>query len=302
MEAIVNTMIPKEVEKPIPTRTVTTRFKNPQPKIAGQPITNDSANSQEPAESSSAAESVRLSPQLSALARKEQAFRQREQALKDREKEMEQKLLQAEKYDQLKQKLQSKDFSEAEELGLNYEDYTGFKLNAQGETDPNKERIQALEAKLSDFEKKAEESAASLYEETVAEYRSEIKKLVANDPEYSSVKGLEGEEAVLQLILDTFEEEGEELTVAEASKLVEDQLTERGKRYNSLPKFQKQEIAEEEAPQPRALPRPIMGKTLTNDMTVASEKRPLKSLQHLSEAERYAEARRRVLERREKGK
>ena len=117
-QAIVDTNVPKPVEKPIPTRTVTTRHTMIEPKIAGQPITDSSPA----AESAPAEESVKLSPQLTALARKEQAFRQREQALKDRERQLEAELEEAKKYKALQEKLKSKDFSEAEAMGLTYED------------------------------------------------------------------------------------------------------------------------------------------------------------------------------------
>src|SRR6266403_3896654 len=131
-EAIVDNLIPKPVEKPIPVRTVNTRFQKIEPKIAGQEIINSSPA----AESAKTEESVRLSPQLSALARKEQAYRQREQALKEREKALEAKLAEGEKFTSLKAKLSAKDFSEAEALGLSYEDYTKYVLEKQNGENP----------------------------------------------------------------------------------------------------------------------------------------------------------------------
>lgn len=294
-QAIVDNLIPKQVEKPIPVRTVSTRYAKPESKIAGQQIIDSSPV----AESTKTEESVRLSPQLTALARKEQAFRQKEQALKDREKELEAKLAEATKFESLKTKLSAKDFSEAEALGLSYEDYTKYVLEKQGGENPQETKIKALEAKIEALEKGTEESAASRYEETVSEYKKEIARTVSENPDFSSVKGLKREDAVLQLILDAFEEDDEEISVTEACKQIEEYLVEKGNEFTSLPKFKKTETAQ--PAQQKELPRPMVGKTLTNNMTVTSEKAPQKSLQHLSEAERYAEARRRVLERREKG-
>ncbi len=299
-EAIVDNIIPQQIEKPIPTRTVSTRIQQAVPKIAGQQITNNSPA----AASAETEESVRLSPQLSALARKEQAFRQREQALKEREKAIESKLTDAERFETLKTKLSEKDYSEAEALGLNYEDYVKYVLEKQGGEDPVQTELKALRAELQSFKKGAEESAAGQYEETISEYRKEITKAVTSDPDFSSIKNLEGitgvkgEEAVLQLIIDSFEQDDEELTVADACKQVEDYVMSLGQKFQALPKLKPKD---EEIPQEveRVLPRPMVGKTLTNDMTTVNEKRPFKSLQHLSENERYAEARRRVLERRQ---
>jgi hypothetical protein len=296
-----NNVIPQVVEKPIPVRTVSTRTVRPtNPENSGQQPTINSLATADSA--APPAESVRLSAQVSAIARKEQAYRQRELALKEREKAIEARLSDAEKYDQLKTKLSAKDFSEAEALGLSYEDYTQYVIEKQGGENPQEAAIKKLEAKIEALEKGTEESAASQYEETLAEYRKEIGKAVFTNPEYSSIKelegitGVKGEEAVLQLIVDAFEQDNEELSVADACQQIEDYVIGLGKKFNSLSKLKPQVEAEEVEPQ-RALPRPMVGKTLTNDMTVGSEKRPQKSLQHLSEAERYAEARRRVLER-----
>lgn len=289
IEAVASTITPKIAEKPIPTITVSTRPRSVKTDNPGQQIKNDTSAVED--STAKTEESVRLSPQLSAIARKEQAFRQREQALKAREKEIADKLALAEKYEQLKTKMSAQDYSDAEELGLKYEDYTKHILNKQ-DPDPKDQKVQELEAKLQSIEKSLEESAATQFEETVAEYKSEISKLVAADPEFSSIKELGREDAVLQLILDAFESDGEALTVAEAAKQVEDYLTDFGKKFTSLPKFKKETETE------KVLPRPVVGKTLTNDMTASSDRKPLKPLHLLSEAERYAEARRRVEARR----
>lgn len=288
----------QNAERSIPTRVVVTKSPLQQKSNPGQPVINNTPQpTAEPAAEGTTEESVKLSPQLSAIARKEQAFRQREQALKDREAAVATKLADAEKFEALKTKLTAKDYSEAEALGLNYEDYVKYVLEKQEGEDPKDQIIKALQARVEAIEKGSEESAASQYEETIAEYKKEIGNVVAENPDFSSIKALKKEDAVLQLIVDTFEEDGEELTVMAAAKLVEEQLINMGKAFNDLPKLKK-----EAEPTQRALPRPVVGKTLTNDMTTVSQKTPYKSLQYLSEAERYAEARRRVLERREKGK
>ena len=291
-EAIVNTMLPKEVEKPIPVRTVSTRT------VPRQNLNQTNTSVGDPAVASATpAESVRLSPQLSALARKEQAFRQREQALKEREKAFEARTSDADKYSQLKTKLGAKDYSEAEELGLSYEEYTKYLLDKQAGEDPQTQRFKQLEDEIQALKKSKEESAAQEYEETVAAYKTEIAKLVETSPDFPKVKKAKREDAVLQLILDSWEADGTEMTVEQASKDVELFLGEEAKKWASL--------IEEPEQSPgvpnRVLPPPRPGSmTLTQQMQPPSGKRePAKSLQHLSESERYAEARRRVLERRQ---
>lgn len=294
-EAIVDTIIPKEIEKPIPVRTISTRTQKPNihanlQENGNQPVTNRSDSA---AVSAIPEESVKLSPQLSALARKEQAFRQREQALAQREKDLEAKLAEAEQYGQLKTKMASKDYSEAEKLGLNYEEYVQYKLKQSEGEDPNAAKFKSIEEELKAMKKGQEEKANQEYEETVSEYRKEIASLIASNPDFSSVKELKREDAVLQLILDSWEEDGEELSVEQAAKDIEDFLIDQGKKFSNLPKLKP---VEEERKLPP--PKPSV-KTLTNQMQPTANSQPQKSLQHLSESERYAEARRRVMARRQ---
>lgn len=289
-EAIVNTLIPKEIEKPIPTRMVSTRVAPLKPSGDQTTIVEKA----QVAESTPPAESVKLSPQLSALARKEQAFRQREQAFKEREKTLEAKLADAEQYSQLKAKLGSKDYSEAEKLGLTYEGYTEYLLSKQNSEDPQGKELKSLKDEVDALKKRTEEDATKEYEETVAEYKKEIAALISSNPDYSSVKELKREDAVLQLILDSWEEDGEEVSIEQAAKDIEEALVEDATKMAALPKL-KPKVEE-----PVKLPPPKPGlKTLTNQVTVSSEKKPAKSLQYMTESERYAEARRRVLERKQ---
>lgn len=297
-EAIVNTVLPKDVAQPIPVRTISTRT-TPKTMVAGHPIETTNPN-QATTSSGTPEESVRLSPQLSALARKEQAFRQREQALKQREKDIEAKLARADKFDRLEAGLKSNDYSGVEELGANYEGHTNWLLGKQAGEDPQSAKFKAIEDELQSLKKNQEDRVEQEFNATVAEYKTEISNLIASrSDDFSSVKELKREDAVLQLILDSWEEENEHLTVEQACKDVEEFLVEQGKVFNSLPKF-KPKVSEEES---RRLPPPrVSGRTLTNDMLPASgERKHARSLQHMSDSERYAEARRRVMERRQQG-
>ncbi len=286
-EAIVNNLIPQEAPKPIPERIAITRS-GPKPKNAHQPnnVVNNAA-----AESATPEASVTLSPQVSALARKEQAFRQREQALKQREKDLEAKLADAEQFGQLKTKISAKDFSEMEKLGLDYEEYAQYKVQQLEGADP----LAELKNEVASLKKSQEENAEEQFEETKKAYGKEITTLVASNPDFSSIKELKAEGHVLQLFLDTWEEEANEnYTIEDACKEIEAALVEQGKRFSSLPKLKPAEGAA------KVLPLPKTGvKTLTNQMQPAGESpKPAVPLHTLSEAERYAEARRRAIARR----
>lgn len=298
-EAIVNTLIPKEVEKPLPVRVISTKT-GPSPKPKTEPVGDQPDTSRSESlvvASTPPAESAKLSPQLSALARKEQAFRQRELAFKEREKSLESRLVEAEQYSKLKAKLSSKDYSELDTLGFNYDEYVQYRIDKQGGEDPHKLAIKKLEDEIEALKKGSEEKSTQEYEETVSEYRKEVNSLAESDPRFSSVKELKRQEAALQFILDSWEQDNEEITVEQALTIVEDYSVEEAKQFSSLSKLK---LPVNEAELEKKLPPPKTGlKTLTQQVVASSEKKPAKNLQYLSESERYAEARRRVLERKQ---
>jgi hypothetical protein len=298
-EPIVNTMLPKEVEKPIPVRTVQTRL-TPKVKPSGDQPSIDKG----PAESVTppTAESVKLSPQLSALARKEQEFRRKEAAFKEREKSIESKLIDADRFLKFQEKLKAKDYSVAEEMGLEYEGYTNYLLNKRGQ-DPQTAEMQKMADELAAMKKSQEDKETEAFEDSKKEYLSRIKEL-SGSTDFSSIKELGREEAVLQFILDSLDEDEPELkeldfegTIKWAMTIVEMDAVEEGKKFSTLSKLKpKEEPKVEEAPR-KQLPL----KTLTNQVRVESPEqlKPLKSLQHMSETERIEEARRRVMARKQ---
>lgn len=290
-EAVVNTMVPREVEKPIPVRTVNTRTVPRSPQNIDQVVTPEVSPA---ADSAAPAGSVKLSPQLSALARKEQAYRQREQALKEREKSLESRLAEAEQYSQLKAKIGSKDYSVAEALGLSYEEYTKYLLDKQTGEDPNAQKFKTLDDEIQALKKSQEDKATKEYEDTVADYKREIAKLVESSADFPKVKKAKKEDAVLQYILDSFDDDpNSDMTLEQAAKDVEQFLTEQAKQWASLIEEPKQEEVQPKLPPPR-----VGSKTLTQQMQGTSTTEiPKKSMQHMSDSERYEEARKRAIAR-----
>ncbi len=296
----ISSPVPTAPIKEIPVRIANTRNVGPKPKQAAPPepqngnqATNGGSNSV--ADSAAPAESVKLSPQLSAIARKEQAFRQREFAIQQREKDLEAQLAEAQQFKELKTKMGAKDFSEAEKLGLNYDEYVKYKLDQANGEDPQAKATLELKSEIEKMKKEQKDRDEREFEDTKSAYATEIAKLVQSNPEFSSIKELKREDAVLKLILDAWEEDGEEMTVEQACKDIEDFIVEQGKKMTELTKFKAKPEAERKLPPPR----PSVN-TLTNNMLPPSgEPKPTVSLSDLSESERYAEARRRVQARRQ---
>jgi len=235
------------------------------------------------------AEEIALSPKLSALARKEQAQRQREKQIAEKERSFAEKMADAEKYQQLKEKLKNKDFSAAEELGLTYEEYVKHELNKEASKDPATERVRQLEEKLSAVQKAQEEQVVKEYQANQALWKNEIVKVVGENPDFSTVKELGAEDIVLQHINDSFEEDNIELTVEQAAKEIEEALLARAEKFSSVSKLKNK------VPEAKVLGAPKTSvKTITQNMTVSSQQLKPKPFHLMSESEQIQEAIRRV--------
>ena len=168
-------------------------------------------------EEATASESVTLSPQISALARKEQAQRQREQALRRREQALEAKLKSADKFETLESKLKAKDFSAAEELGLTYEEYTQYLLGKEAAKNPEEKRFRELDQKLAEIKQAQDDLTNREYQANQALWKAEISRVISESAELPFVKkaiktfGPKFEADILDHINTSFEEDGIEI-------------------------------------------------------------------------------------------
>ncbi len=236
-------------------------------------------------------ESVKLSPQISALARKEQAQRQREFALKQREKSLEAKLAKADQFEKLQEKLKSNDFSAAEELGLTYEQYTQYLLAKETGKNPTEQRITEIDKKLAELKQAQEDLTNREYQANQSLWKTEITRVITDNPDFSTIKDLKAEHLVLQHINDSFDEDGTELSAEAACKDIETALFERAEKFAGVSKLKSKQAVEEK---PTLGPPKTSPKTITQTMTMSSQKPSTKPFHLLSESEQIAEAYRRV--------
>lgn len=230
---------------------------------------------------------VTLSPQLTALARKEAKIRQQEQALKADREAIAAERLEIAELRELKTKLAAKDYSGIENL-VQYDEYTNYLLNKAEGNRPETEAIKKLEDEIKAIKTTQETTVTKQYEATIAQYERDIKNAVESNPEYSSIKERNAEKHVLQHILDTFNEEGEVLTVDQAAKEIEEFILEEALAMQKLSKVQKQTAPKIEE---KRLPPPKSGlRTLTNQVVQGSSSTPKNQFQHLSMKERIVEA------------
>lgn len=258
-------------------------------------IGQENIGSSAPAEPGKPEETVTLSPQMAALARKEQAFRQREQAFKTRQTEIDAKAAKLAKLEALEAKLAAKDYSGVEEL-VNYDDYTKYLIDKSNATDPTQKALLEMKAEVDGVKQAHQEDVDKRFKAAVEDRRNAVKTLVDSDVEFASLKkgGKVLQDAVVQHILDTWEHDNVELSPQQAAKEVREALKQ---KKSELDKLFEEQPAVDQVDQKKQLPplKPNV-KTLTNNMTTGGLKTPLKSFQGMSDGERWAEARRRAEE------
>lgn len=254
----------KEAATPtIPQQTSTVEAKNPQTTIVEAPKT---APTEAPTQ--------QLSPQFAELARKEQQIRKAQQELA-REKEA----WKATSTQQIsKQQLQENTLQVLSEAGITYDKLVELQLGQAAAHDPQVmalKEIASLKAELAETKKRyADDREQDFLEgekQALNVIRSDVKLLVESDPAYETIKATDSVGHVVELIEKVFKEDGDMLSVEEASKLVEEQLIEhestRIKKLRELSKIKaKLEPLVEEAPQaaqPNTQSKPS-AKTLTN--------------------------------------
>lgn len=252
----------------------------------GQPNTNKSAV----AEPGTTADTVTLSPQVAALARKEQSFRQKEAAFKASQAALEKDRAELADLKAMKDALGSGDFSKVEGL-VDYEKFSEWKVAQLNSQDPGAQALKKLELEVESVKKAQAEDVSKRFDAAVEERRRAVTQLVASNVDFTTIKELKAEEHVVQHILDTWEHDDVELSVEQAAKEVEEALLEKAKTWTSLTKVKPQTAAAETKELPPLKPGI---KTITNNMSAGDLTRPNKSFQGMSDSERYAEARRRA--------
>jgi hypothetical protein len=254
--------------------------------VSGAP--QDQNRQQQQVVETPATREVTLSPQMTALARKESKVRQQELAIKAERAAIDAEKAEIASLKQAKTKLAAKDYSILAELGVDYNDYSNYLIAQLNEQDPAQAAIKALEQKVNSFEEGQKAQVSKQYEATINQYKRDIKNAVESNPEFDSIKAQGAEEHVLQHILDTFNEDGEILTVEQAAKEVEAAILEEAEEYLKLSKIQSKLKPKVEE---KILPPPRQGlKTLTNQVTQAAPSSPRNQFQHLSPKERLAQA------------
>lgn len=215
-----------------------------------------------------------LSPKFAALARQQKlfhqermAFKAEQEAFKAREEEYKTKYIP-------RDRLKSDFLSVINEEGLSPDEI----VHAISNQDPMSMAYKKLEAKLAALEasqNKAVETQAEqqkkAYDQAVNQVRNEVKMLVDSDAAYETIKANDAQDAVVELITETFNKEGKLLTSEEAATQVESYLLEQAVKLAGLEKVKQRLTPKVEAPVKAApINKPVQ--TLTHANTTAQTK------------------------------
>lgn len=255
----------------------------------GQPDKNS-----DPAVPGTPAETVTLSPQVAALARKEQAFRQREQLQKQEKVAIEKERAEFAELKAMKEALTTGDYSKLDGI-VPYEKFTEWKVAQLQGSDPTQTALKEVKTELDSIKKAQADDISKRFDAAVEDRRKAVKAL-AETPEFAPLKkgGDKVVEAAVQHILDTWEHEGIEISPEQAAKEVKQVLKERLDWHKAL--FEEANADPAPADGKALPPLKAAAKTITNNMNASAITRPNKSFQGMSDSERYAEARRRAEE------
>lgn len=201
--------------------------------------------------------------------------------------------------------LKSDPFKVLADLGLTYDQLTQQALNA-----PSPEQVQlnqtisTLRSEINDL-KQAQEKASKSFEETqtqgyqqaINQIRSDARKLVNSDPAFETIKATGSINEVVELIEKTFKEDKDEygnpvlLTVDEAAKLVEDEISERlysyanrvdkiKKRFNSPAAPAGAPVNKQQQQEPKQQQRPTLTNQISSSGKLSAKERAVLAGQH----------------------
>lgn len=219
---------------------------------------------------------AKVQAQDAALRAKEQAISEREAALKAKDTEYQSKYISKDKLtpDNL--------WSTLSEMGISYDQLTQMALNPPQKADPaTQSALAALQAEIKSLKdaqdnskKTYEEQQSSQYKQAVNQIRTEAQSMVKTDDNFEMIRETNSVSDVVELIEQTFKQDGNLLTVEQACQMVEDHLVEEALKIANSKKIQSRLKPAAVATAPQTAPVKQGMKTLTN---ASATQKPLSS-------------------------
>lgn len=217
-------------------------------------------------------------PRLDQLAKRERAFRNQQRQFQQEQqafKSEQEKLKSAPPDTSWKDRLKKDFINVAAEAGLSHDEIANQLMNRTPESmdiKAMKSYISSLEAKINDGLKQVTDTQSKAYDQALKQVARDVKIETQGNEAYELInsKGTVGQDAVLEYIKSTYEEDGILLTANEAAQEVEDFLLEEATALAKLKKVQAKlapPAAKEEAGQKTQSQKT---QTLTNQATTST--------------------------------
>lgn len=189
-----------------------------------------------------------LSSQYAQLARKEKAIRAQARQLESERAAIQAQQAEIKAKEQryqelsLQERLKREPMAVLNELGVTYDQLTEAAINAPKPLDPlvaeQQAKIKSLEEKLDKLSKGIDDQRTDSYKQAVNQIKMETKHLVNSDEQFETIKATNSYDDVVDLIEQTYKQDGVLLSVEEAAKAVEDYLVEEAVKIARLKKIQ----------------------------------------------------------------
>jgi hypothetical protein len=215
-----------------------------------------------------------LRREMAAIKAEKDAWVQKEQAWKQKEEEYSQKYIP-------RDKLETDPLGMLSELGYDNERVAQMLLNPQAPVPPYVEKllkkIEALEQGQQQSKTEAEKQQQAQYETAINQVRNDVMNLVKTNESFEGIRASGAEEAVVQLIVETYNTENRLMSVEDAAQAVEDYVLEEALKLANIGKVKSKfapppvEVPEAQPQKQNIIPRQQSQlKTLTNSQTVSS--------------------------------
>ena len=180
-------------------------------------------------------------PRLEQLVRKEKALRQQARELAQQKADIETQRASIKPDDSWKGRLRTNFMDVVAEAGMTHEEITQQLMNTNS-TEITVRQLQAkiaeLEAKQGETLSKFEAGQKTAFEQAKAQVTREVKLLIDSDEAYETTKAAGAHDAVVELIVQTYQEDGVLLSAEEAAKQIEDHLLDEATIMAKLKKVQ----------------------------------------------------------------
>jgi len=207
-----------------------------------------------------------------------QQFESERQAFAKERQELEQHKAELEQGRGWKQRIQSDPYGVLLESGLTADQVASLMLNQPNVADQHttvlQRKVAELEAKLQKTDKTFQDTQEQQYQDAKKQIRNDVLMAVDADPAFETVKAMGAHDAVVELIEQTFTEDGRLMSVEEATAEVEEYLVQQALSIAGLGKIKSRLNPPAQVPQEPMKQQQVQkqGQTLSNRMVPQTTK------------------------------